>query len=133
MICKNFIYNILLKVFNTDYFINYFNRNINIIFEIYYNYNYKKTKKKYKTCITSKYRNFIIFYLNKNDNNQISNLISINYKIIKLIKLYFSNTNFNINRNYKIDNYYIQETYNDNYHIIYKKIDKIIKSIKINI
>jgi hypothetical protein len=86
-ICKNMRVNLLLKITNTPYYINYFERSYNNIFQISYGVSpYNKQKRFVYTNVNNEYRNNIIFYLASDESNKISNIMWIPSKIIYLLQ-----------------------------------------------
>lgn len=86
-ICKNMKVKLLLKITDTPYYINYFDRNFNNIFQIAYGVSpYKKTKRFVYTNVYNEYRNNIIFYLSSDDSNKVSNIMWIPAKVIYLLQ-----------------------------------------------
>jgi hypothetical protein len=122
-ICKNKKKNILLKIIDTPYYINYFNRNLYSIFQISYYISPFNNKKRIITNVNNDYRNNIIFYLSSDDANKITNIMWIPNKIIYLLQKAFPveiiRNNF-IQKNKLIQTYGEEETNN-----ILKKIDII--------
>lgn len=122
-ICKNMKMTLLLKIIDTPYYINYFDRNLKNIYQIsYYMSPYKKNKKIINTNVNNDFRNNVIFYLSSNDSNQISNIMWIPSKIIYLLQL----MNYtNIVRSNEIDRRKIYEIHGKEVVDILKKIDII--------
>ena len=82
-ICKNMKIKLLLKITGTPYYINYFNRKYKNLYHISYSPFNKNT---IFTNVYNEYRNNIIFYLNSQDNNTISNIMWIPTKILYLLQ-----------------------------------------------
>ena len=123
LICKNMKMKLLLKIIDTPYYINFFDRDFNNIYQIsYYMSPYKKNKKIIMTNVDNDYRNNIIFYLSSDDSNKISNIMWIPRKVIYLLQ---TSTNTNIIRNATIDRKKIYEIHGKEGNEIAKKIDII--------
>lgn len=86
VIAKNFVNNILLKVQGTPYYINYFNRDINVFYKIDSYSSYGKTK--INTSVDVMYRNNILLHIPNplNDANTVSNLMMIPYSTIEILR-----------------------------------------------
>lgn len=126
-ICKNMKIKLLLKMSGTPYYINYFDRNYRNIYQIKYLVSpYNKNKRKVLTNVYNEFRNNILFYLNSNDDNTITNIMWIPAKIIYLLQkinkteIKRDNT---INKELIHDIYGKDDTYSE-YNIL-KKIDII--------
>ena len=135
LIIKNFLQNILIKIPETEFYINYFNKDINKIYMLEKNtiiLNKNKSITFTSTKVAIDMRNYFIFCIDINDQYDIKNLFSINEYIINILNNYFLNINLykkNIIINDSIYKYiYTTEKYN----LIIKKIDKIIKYIDNN-
>lgn len=125
VIIKNFPQNILVKVPYTEFYINYFNQDVNNIYslEIIFN-NYTKTK------VPSNIRNYYIFEVNMNDQNELNNIMVLSENVINILNKYFNSFGINLfKKNTSFDNKFAQDMYQDKYYDILKKIDKIIKYI----
>jgi hypothetical protein len=86
-ICKNMKVKLLLKITDSPYYINYFDRNYNNIFQIAYGTSpYNKKKRIVYTNVYNEYRHNIIFYLSSDDSNKVSNIMWIPSKIIYLLQ-----------------------------------------------
>ena len=86
-ICKNMRVNLLLKITDTPYYINYFERSYNNIFQIAYGISpYNKKKRFIYTNVNNEYRNNIIFYLSSDESNKVSSIMWIPGKIIYLLQ-----------------------------------------------
>jgi hypothetical protein len=122
-ICKNMKKSLLLKIIDTPYYINYFDRTYNNIYQIsYYMSPYKKNKKIITTNVNNDFRNKIIFYLSADDSNTVSNIMWIPAKIIYLLQV----INFTeIHRDTKIDRTNITKIHGKDTFDILKKIDII--------
>lgn len=119
---------ILIKIPYTKYFISYFNRNINNLYQINHinlvsSNIYGKTKIIYFTNVDSKFNNNIIYFINLDDKNYIQNLIWIPKNVINLL---ITNYNININRNLILNKIEIEDINKEDAINIYKKIDYII-------
>jgi len=133
IICKNLPQNIVIKIPDTEFYINYYKKDINKIYSL--EKNIFKINNKIKSYILTKVpnniRNYFIFAVSMNDSYELNNIMVLSELVIVMlkkyfdfmkIKLFFKNTNFN--REYSRDIY--QEI---KYNNILKKIDKIIKYI----
>jgi hypothetical protein len=86
-ICKNMKVKLLLKITDTRYYINYFDRSYNNIFQIAYGTSpYNKKKRFVYTNVDKDYRNNIIFYLTSDDSNKVSNIMWIPVKVVYLLQ-----------------------------------------------
>jgi hypothetical protein len=120
-ICKNMKTKLLLKIIDTPYYINYFDRNYENIYQIsYYLSPYKKNNKIIDTNVYNEYRNNIIFYLSSDDSNKVTNIMWIPSKIIYLIQKI---NNTAIVRSNKINRDRIYEIYGEETNELLKKID----------
>jgi hypothetical protein len=113
---KYYFSNVIINVPRTEFYLNYFNPNINIIYQI----------SKY-TNLNIFYRLNYLFYCSNNDNN-LDILTFIPYKIInKIIK----DQKKKIKKNdTSLDLKYIKDNFTKDYDKIIKKIDIIIQYIK---
>jgi hypothetical protein len=86
VIAKNNVANILLKVQGTNYYINYFNRDVNVFFEIA-NFMFKD-KRVYLTSVDETMRNNIILHIPNvlNDSNMISNIMMIPASVVDILR-----------------------------------------------
>lgn len=132
IIIKNFIQNILIKIPFSDYYINYYNKDVNNIYtlEIILN-KYVKTK------VPPDIRNYIIFGIDMNDSNELNGIMVLNENLIHTLNEYLQFIKINIfKKNIIFDKEKIQITHtysNDTYkNNIYKNIDKIVEYIKNN-
>jgi hypothetical protein len=126
-ICKNMKVKLLLKISGTPYFINYFDRNYRNIYQIkYFTSPYKENKKILITNVYNEYRNNVIFYINSDDDNTITNLMWVPSKVIYIIKKLYKSS---IVRNSSFNKEKIMDIYGDNCikgeNAIFKKIDII--------
>lgn len=126
-ICKNMKVKLLLKMTGTPYYINYFDRNYRNIYQIkYFTSPYNPNKRILITNVYNEFRNNIIFYLNSEDDNTITNIMWIPSKIIYLLQKLKKT---NIKRDNKFDRKTIIDIHGKNATIgeiaIFKKIDII--------
>jgi dephospho-CoA kinase len=130
LICKNYPYNILEKIPETDYYIELFNRDINKIYKISsFRSPYNPKKVINLTSVNKDYLNNYIFYLVSDDSYNIENISYISSKIIKILKQLLP-INKMLFRNRTLDKKYIMEVYGYNEaNNIVQKIDKIIQLI----
>ena len=129
IIIKNFSQNILTKVPFTEFYINYYDRNINQIYTLEKNiFNPKYTKTKVPHYI----RNYLIFRVNDNDNLDLNNIFVLNENVVNILDKYFKLTNINLfKKNINFDYEYCKSIYlEDKYINILKKMDKIIEYIR---
>lgn len=82
-ICKNMKIKLLQKISGTSYYINYFDRKYKNLYQISHS---PFNKNKIFTNVYNEYRNNIIFYLNSQDDNTISNIMWIPTKILYLLQ-----------------------------------------------
>lgn len=123
-LCLNMRVKILEKIPETPYYINYYNRNYENIFQIktlISPYNSKKIIT--LTNVPIEYRNNVIFYLSSDDSNNITDITWIPTKVMHLLNMLFSNQ---VIRDNTIDKSRLIEIYGlDTYNNITKKIDII--------
>jgi hypothetical protein len=118
VIIKNFTQNILVKVPYTEFYINYFNRDINNIYSII------------KTKVPSDIRNFYVFEVNMNDLNELNNILVLSENVINIMDKYFKVSGINLSKKNTLFNKKLaQDIYQDKYDTIIKKIDKITEYI----
>lgn len=124
IIAKNFTQNIFVKIQFTEFYINYFNRNINSVYSL------EKVSNKYvKTKVPSDIRNYYVFAINIGDDNELSNITVLNENVANLIDIYVKSLNIKIVKNIIVDKEKIQYIHQYNYEDILEKIDKIIEYI----
>jgi hypothetical protein len=131
LICKNNLYNILIKVPESNYYLEYFNRDINIIYKLGSYVSPYNKKINILTKVNTCYLNNIIFYTKIDESYNISSVIVIPNIILLLLKnILFKNNINNISyKNIKQDKEQMKKIYDNEYYNIYKKIDKIIEII----
>jgi hypothetical protein len=128
ILLKNYSSNIYIKISNTDYYINYFNRDINYLYELNYFENLKSKKRIYTNFVNKDLLNSIIFAYNVSTTKRLENIIWINKSVINLLeKFYFKNKTKQINKIINIE--YLKNVYGLEHKEILKKIDKIITNI----
>lgn len=121
IIVKNFTQNILVKVTDTEFYINYYNSDINNIYSLETIFD-----KFIKTKVPNDIRNFYIFELGMNDANQLNNIMILNEYLINILNYYFNSSNINLkNKNLIFNKEQAIYKYKDKYTDIIKKIDKI--------
>jgi hypothetical protein len=121
VIIKNFTQNILIKVPFTEYYINYYNPDVNYIYtlEIILN-KYVMTK------VPSDIRNYIIFGVDMNDSNELNNIMVLNENVLGILNKYFKLTGLNLfKKNNNFNKEKAKTLYQYKYDEIVKKIDKI--------
>lgn len=125
VIIKNFTQNILVKVPYTEFYINYFNRDINNIYSL------ETILNKYtRTKVPADIRNFYIFEVNMNDLNELNNILVLSENVILTLDKYFKLQGINLfKKNTLFNNELSQVVYQDKYNDIMKKIDKITEYI----
>lgn len=125
IIIKNFTQNILVKVPYTEFYINYFNRDINNIYSL------EMILDKYiKTKVPSDIRNFYVFEVNANDLNELNNILVLSENTVRTLDKYFKLLGVNLfKKNTLFNNVVAQDIYQDKYPYIMKKIDKITEYI----
>jgi hypothetical protein len=129
LIIKNFPYNLLQKVSGTNFYIEFFNRDVNRIYRVKsFSPSYNLKKIIIDTKVSSEYLNNFIYFMNSDDTYAVSDLSYVNSNVIKILykMLIFKNMIFvnkikNEKECYKI--------YGDIYKKILEKIDKILEII----
>lgn len=125
VIIKNFTQNILIKVPFTEYYINYYNRDINYIYTLEIVLN-----KYIATKVPRDIRNYIIFGVDINDSYELNNIMVLNEIVLNVLNKYLELSGlklFNKNKNFNKEK--ALTIYQDKYDEIIKKIDKIIEYI----
>jgi hypothetical protein len=121
LIIKNMQNNIVRKISDTDFYINYYKKDINRIYGI--------EKKNYKfpiTKVSNDLRNFYIFIFDMNDIYDINSIISLSELVVKFLNFYFKYNGINLFSKKTTFNKEInKELYEDKYEYIIKNIDKI--------
>jgi hypothetical protein len=125
VIIKNITQSILIKVPFTEFYINYYNRDINNIYSLETIFDkYTSTK------VPSDIRNFYIFEINMNDYYELNNILVLSENVINLLDEYLNILGINLFKiNINLDKIKIQNIYPDKYVNIIKKIDKITEYI----
>jgi hypothetical protein len=126
IIIKNLPQNILIKVPFTEFYINYYNKDINIIYSL------EKINNKYsKTKVPEDKRNYLIFNMDMNDYYELNNILVLSENVVNILDKYFKSVGINLfKKNIIFNNEYAESIYQeDKYNNILKKIDKIIKYI----
>lgn len=128
IIIKNFTQNILVKIPFTEYYINYYNKDINYIYSIEIILN-----KFISTKVPSDMRNFYILAVKMNDYNELNNIMVISENVINVLNyflnIFYGFVNINTNKNINFDHHKAMDIYQDKYYNIVKKIDKITEYI----
>lgn len=137
LIIKNFPQNILVKISETEFYIEYYKKDINKIYGIEKNeikYNDKKTITFLSTKVPSDIRNYYIFAVDIDDYLEIKNLMILTENVINFLNDYFKSIGVNLFvTNLSFNEELCKEKYQSKYTNIIKKIDKIIKYIRNNI
>lgn len=125
VIIKNFTQNVLIKVPHTEFYINYYNSDINTIYSL------ETIMEKYtRTKVPSDIRNFIIFSTNMNDYNELNNIMVLGEDVVSMLNDYLKSMGIALNiKNKILDEEKAKGIYQDKYPNILKKIDKIIEYI----
>jgi hypothetical protein len=128
-LCLNMKVKILKKIPETKYYINYYNRNYQNIFQIKTSVSPYNLKKIFTlTNVPIEYRNNVIFYLSSDDSNNITDITWIPERVIFLLDKMSSSK---IVRNEELDAERMINIYGiDMYNNIAKKIDIINDYIK---
>jgi hypothetical protein len=125
LIIKNYPYNVYKKVFDSNFYIEYFNRDVNRVYELK---SFKPFKKIiYETNVKHELLNNTVFSLDIEEPNYLKNLIWINNGILQVLKYLIdlkeiTNVNLTINRDD------ILVLYGKNSYKVFEKIDKIIET-----
>lgn len=128
LISKNSTQNVLIKIPQTQFYINYFDKDINILYTLEKNFDkYTLTK------VSPDIRNFFIFAIDFNDRYELNNIMVINQNVIILLVDYLNENNIGLfKKNINFDKKKAEYIYGDKIIEIYKKIDKITKYITEN-
>ena len=125
VIIKNFTQNILIKVPFTEYYINYYNRDVNYIYTLEIILN-----KYIMTKVPRDIRNYIIFGVDLNDSNELNNIMVINENVLVILNKYFELSGLKLlKKNNDFNKEKAKVIYQDKYNEIIKKIDKIMEYI----
>ena len=123
LIIKNLPQNIIIKVPDTEFYVDYYKKDINRIYGIEKNIiklSERKTISFASTKVPEDLRNYYIFAVDMNDYLDINNFL----KSIG-VNLFYKNLSL-------LDQEILREIYQTKYNDIIKKIDKIIKYIRDN-
>jgi len=137
IIGKNFPQNIVIKVPETEFYVDYYKKDINRIYSLEKNMfkiNDKKTITYTLTKVPEDIRNFNIFAVGMNDYFDLNNIMVLSELLVSTLNNYFESINFNLfTKNLNFNEELSKEIYQDDkYNNVMKKIDKIIKYIKDN-
>jgi len=122
LIIKNYPNNLYYNVFGTNYYIEYFNRDINRIYEInHFNF---KNKQIYLTNIKKELLFNILFSIKTEDPNLLDNLIWVNNNVLLVLKNLIDFSSI-LKINTILDKKEIYLVYKDNSYKVLEKIDKI--------
>lgn len=129
LILKNFPYNLIQKVSSSDFYIEYFNRDVNRIYRVNsFSPAYAPTKIIKNTMVDVQYLNNFLYFMDSDDTYAVSNLSLIPTNIIKFVKKMIP-YKMMILKNKKINKEYGYEIYGREYNKILEKIDKIMEII----
>lgn len=125
IISKNSTQNILVKVPFTEFYINYFNRDINNIYSL------EIILDKYtKTKVPADIRNYYVFEIGMNDFNELNNILVLSENVIITLDKYFKLQGLNLfKKNTSFNKELAKNMYPNKYYDITKKIDKITEYI----
>ena len=132
IIAKNLSNNILIKIFGTEFYLNYYNKNVNNVFKLdsYNRIINSKTKTITNTKVLPIYRNYFVLTNKINDEYKIVELSLLTEKIILLLNNYFKQKNKDIfTKDIKITTKKNQDKYGIYYENILKNMNKIISFI----
>ena len=136
MIIKNFPQNIVIKIPDTEFYIDYYKKDINKIYSIEKNtfkLNEKKTVSFTSTKVPIDLRNFYIFAVGINDSYELNNIMVLSELVILFLNNYFKSIGINqFYKNLSFNEELYKELFPDKYFDVIKKIDKIIKYIREN-
>ena len=134
LIIKNFPQNILIKVPDTEFYVDYYKKDINKIYgieKIMFKLNEKKTISFTSTKVPIDLRNFYIFAVGMNDEYDLKNIMVLSELIINFLNSYFKSIGVNLfSKNLLFNEEICKEIFPNKYQNIMKKIDKIIKYIR---
>lgn len=135
LIIKNFPQNIVVKIPETQFYVEYFKKDINRIYGLEKN-TFKLNDKKSITFLSTKVpgdiRNYYIFAVNINDDMNLTNIMFLSEYVINLLNNYFTEIKINLfSKNLTYNFNELKEKYQSKPEII-EKIDKIIKYIRDN-
>jgi hypothetical protein len=134
LIIKNFPQNILVKISETEFYIEYYKKDVNKIYGIEKNeikINNKKTITFLSTKVPADIRNYYIFAIDIDDYLEIKYLMVLTENIINFLNNYFKSIGLNLfSTNTSFNDELSREKYQSKYFNIIKKIDKIIKYIR---
>jgi hypothetical protein len=129
LIVKNFPFNLIQKVPNSEFYIEFLNRDVNRIYRIdSFSPPYAPKKIIKNTMVSSAYLNNFLYYINSDDTYAVSEVSMINSSVIKLV-LNMIPYNMMKSKNKKIDKENGYKIYGQLYIKILEKIDKIIEYV----
>jgi hypothetical protein len=126
LIIKNIPNNVLIKISDTEFYINYYKMDINNIYFL------EKTGSKYTTSkVPRNMRNYLIFAMSINDKQELDNIMVLSENVILFLDRYLKSINLNLkSKNISWDKDLSETKYSEeNMLLINKKIDKIIQYI----
>lgn len=126
LIIKNYPYNVYYNVFGTNFYLEYFNRDVNKIYEIK-NFMFKN-KKIFVTNVKKDMLFNTIFSLKIDDPNLLNNIMWINNDVLLVLRHIMDLRNV-IKENTNINKEEIALMYNKDSYRVLEKIDKIIETI----
>lgn len=128
LIIKNYPYNIYYNVIGTNFYIEYFNRDVNRVYEI--NNFMFKDKKIYLTSVKKDLIYNTIFSLKIDEPNLLNNLMWINNNVLLVLK-FIINLNDILRINTKINKEELVLLYEKDSYKVLEKVDKILETISI--
>ncbi len=129
ILLKNYPNNLYIKIPKTEYYINYFNKNINYVYELNSFIDIKSKKRIYTNFINKDLLNSVLFAYNINTTNKLENIMWINISVINLLEQnYFKYKTKTVVKTLDID--ILKDIYEDEHINILKKIDKIKENVK---
>ena len=134
LIIKNLPQNIVIKVPDTEFYVDYYKKDINKIYGIEKNtfkLNEKKTISFTSTKVPIDLRNFFIFAVGMNDQYDLNNIMVLSELVINFLNNYFKSIGVNLfSKKLTFDEEIYKEIFPNKYINLMKKIDKIIKYIR---
>jgi hypothetical protein len=134
IIIKNLPQNIIVKVPDTEFYVDYYKKDINKIYGIEKNViklNEKKIISFTSTKVPNDLRNFYIFAVGMNDQYDLTNIMVLSELVINFLNNYFKTIGMNLfSKNLLFNDEIFKEIFSNKYDNVMKKIDKIIKYIR---